>query len=45
MKRKAFLAKRKHQYHVFQLGEYDFIAPSEKELRLLQESMFVSFDA
>ena len=36
----VFLIKPKHQYHLFQWGEYIYGAQSWKEKRLLHESMF-----
>ena len=41
---KAFNAKPKHQYHVSQCEECVYSTQSQKECRLLWESMFVSFD-
>ena len=37
---KAFLENPKHQYHLFQYGEHDCSAQSQKECRFLWESKF-----
>ena len=42
--KKTFLVKQKHQCHVSQWEEYVYGTQSWKEWRLLQESLFISFE-
>ena len=44
MERKAFPMKPKHQYHLFQWGEWVYLAQIWKERRLLCEFVFVLID-
>ena len=44
VERKDFLANPKHLYHVSHSREHDCSAQSQKQCRLLLESMFDSFD-
>ena len=41
---KVFNANPKHQYRVFEQGEYVYGAKSQKEWRLFRQSMLLLFD-